>query len=91
MTNNATMLTRNPDGKTYVWQGGYETRHVPKAAGFRWDPNARHWWTTDMDKAARLAEAGYAPDLLDELRGVKAKRIEALEVAGHRNDGHERA
>lgn len=44
----------------FVWTGGYETRMTPKAAGFRWNPARKHWWTDDEAKAVLLSE--YADD-----------------------------
>tara|TARA_R110000824_G_scaffold7698_1_gene34797 strand:+ start:3247 stop:5241 length:1995 start_codon:yes stop_codon:yes gene_type:complete len=48
---------------TYVWTGGYATRLVPKEAGFRWDGNARHWWTTDWSAAHKLRAYADEPAL----------------------------
>lgn len=32
----------------------YAERHIPKEAGFRWDPTTKQWWTDDADKAMKL-------------------------------------
>jgi len=32
-------------GNRYEAKASYEDRHVLKSAGFKWDPNARAWWT----------------------------------------------
>lgn len=38
----------------FVWLGGYDTRHIPKEAGFRWNPDRRHWYTHDYQTAMKL-------------------------------------
>ena len=40
----------------FIWQGDYHTKDLPKAAGFRWNPTAKHWHTPDPLKAARLLD-----------------------------------
>ena len=42
------------DGRRYVWSGTYAERLLPKEAGFRWDPDAKLWYTTDHRKAESL-------------------------------------
>ena len=37
----------------FAWAGGYETRHIPKDAGFKWNAKGRRWETTDVAIAAR--------------------------------------
>lgn len=37
-----------------------EWKDVPKTAGFRWDPEAKRWWTTSLPDARKLFE--YADD-----------------------------
>ncbi len=49
-------------GSRFVAVSTYEERDIPKAAGFRWDPAKKQWWTDRQDKAARLAQ--FAPDPL---------------------------
>lgn len=34
-------------GNRYEAKASFEDRHVLKSAGFRWDPNARAWWTSN--------------------------------------------
>jgi SWI/SNF-related matrix-associated actin-dependent regulator 1 of chromatin subfamily A len=47
----------------------FEERAIVKGAGFRWDPAARIWWTTDQARAAQLVN--YADDTCrDELAQV---------------------
>ena len=42
------------DGTRYIAESQYEERAIPKAAGFRWHPARREWWTEDPVKAMRL-------------------------------------
>ena len=44
------------DGNKYVLISTYEARAIPKAAGFRWSPADRHWWTADLDTALAVAD-----------------------------------
>ncbi len=64
-------LTWNESSGEYRWIGGYESKDLPKQAGFRWDPNCRRWWTRAADRAVRLVE--YADDAArTALRPVQA-------------------
>lgn len=38
----------------FIWLGGYDTRMIPKEAGFRWNPDRRHWYTHDYQTAMKL-------------------------------------
>lgn len=72
----------------YFWEGGKETRDLPKQAGFRWDSLEQHWTTDDPLKAARLVE--YADDALkahlqpyvDQLLSEAAKPYPRMEKQG---------
>jgi SWI/SNF-related matrix-associated actin-dependent regulator 1 of chromatin subfamily A len=41
-------------GTIFIWRGEYEERHIPKGAGFLWDPYDKVWWTRIPDVAAKL-------------------------------------
>lgn len=57
----------------YIAESTFEEREVPKAAGFRWSPDRRCWWTADKSRAAKLVR--YADDTLRaELEGIEAER-----------------
>lgn len=49
------MISIIPKDGRLVANARYEQRHLPKAAGFRWDPVRRYWWTADQAKADLLA------------------------------------
>lgn len=40
----------------FVWVGGFSTKDLPKAAGFRWNPTLKGWFTSDKNVAAKLAD-----------------------------------
>ena len=64
-------------GDKYVWTGGYDTRDLPKQAGFRWSPEERRWWTTFKDSAARLSQ--YAgSELKADLESYSANKTKSL-------------
>ena len=43
------------DGRAFFWHGGFETKDLPKQAGFRWDSARKCWWTTEIARAQRLS------------------------------------
>jgi SWI/SNF-related matrix-associated actin-dependent regulator 1 of chromatin subfamily A len=55
----------------YEAESTYDERTIPKAAGFRWDPSSKVWYTTYPDVAANLIQ--YADS------GLKARILEAAE------------
>ena len=48
----------------FEMKSGYEFKHIPKDAKFRYDGETKTWWTTDALKAARLKN--YADDSAKE-------------------------
>ena len=50
------------------------TKDLVKAAGFRWDPTAKVWWTTDETKAAKISRP-------DAVAAINAERMEAARAA----------
>lgn len=59
-----------PKSRVFAWEGTFEDRTLPKAAGFRWHGEKKQWWTDSPAKAARLS--AYANE----------EAIEALNEAG---------
>lgn len=51
------MVTVKKFGDRWVCECGFVSRHIPKAAGFWWDPVLREWYTTSAIVAARLQDA----------------------------------
>jgi len=63
------------DKPAWIWMGGFESRHIPKQSGFRWNPDRKCWWTDDPAKANKLAE--YADDRAKNLLAEISEKIEA--------------
>jgi len=40
----------------FVADCSFREREIPKAAGMRWDPSAKHWWTVDHRVAEKLLD-----------------------------------
>ena len=72
-------IHRHGDGWIAVSQ--YADRGRLRAAGWRWDPAARRWWTDRDERAAKLA--AYASDWEDRktLEGIAAKVTMAVEAS----------
>jgi SWI/SNF-related matrix-associated actin-dependent regulator 1 of chromatin subfamily A len=51
----ASTVRLHHDGQRFIAECAYEYRHIPKEAGFRWDPERRCWWTVSLERAALLA------------------------------------
>jgi len=58
------------DGQRFVWRGGFHTKDTVKAAGFRWDPVNKQWWTDDVGRARSLR--AYASPRALEIIGAVA-------------------
>jgi SWI/SNF-related matrix-associated actin-dependent regulator 1 of chromatin subfamily A len=57
-------LSYQSSNGVYTLQCTYDERVVPKGAGFKWDPDARTWWTSSSIAAGRLAR--YADETAQE-------------------------
>ena len=65
------------EGTKYLLLTEYHERGVPKAAGFRWNPADRVWWTSDLDKAASVAAAAEVSPEAERALGAAAEAQEA--------------
>src|SRR5690606_2972948 len=54
----------------------FEENHVPKSAGFRWEPNRKVWWTPIEGNARQLAE--YATNGLCKRWGLEEAEESAV-------------
>jgi SWI/SNF-related matrix-associated actin-dependent regulator 1 of chromatin subfamily A len=61
-------------GDRFIFRGAFETRHLPKQAGFRWDKDAKQWWTQEQDKAAKLAAYAATPELKRQLANLEDRK-----------------
>lgn len=59
-------VTVEKTNSRWIARCGYDDRAIPKAAGFRWDPDRKQWFTTDPAIAAKLAAPDAAERLLAE-------------------------
>lgn len=66
-------ITVVQSGSRFIARATYEQRAIPKGAGFRWDPAARCWYTTDPAIAARLND----PDAAEKAAAERAAREQA--------------
>ena len=64
----------------FVAQTSYEERAIPKAAKFRWNPTEKHWWTDDIDHAAKLIDFADAKAKRMIEIGA-AKKVEQIEAS----------
>jgi SWI/SNF-related matrix-associated actin-dependent regulator 1 of chromatin subfamily A len=65
----------------WIARCGYELRAVPKAAGFRWDPAQKVWFTTDGAIAAKLLDPDGAAKVLAEHEQKQQARAAAIEAS----------
>lgn len=63
----------------WVWDGGYDSRHIPKAAKFRWNVDGKFWWTDQPDCAVTLIEYsdGKTKAELQQLKSEMELQLEA--------------
>jgi SWI/SNF-related matrix-associated actin-dependent regulator 1 of chromatin subfamily A len=72
----------------YEFEGGFETRQIPKDARFRWDSKGKVWWTTDPDRALQLRNIADAETVkrLDVEITERSERVEhSKAVASNQN------
>jgi SWI/SNF-related matrix-associated actin-dependent regulator 1 of chromatin subfamily A len=84
------MVTVAKIGNRWVARCSYEQRAIPKAAGFRWDPVNRVWYTHDEAIAAKIASPEKAEALLRERReAIETSRATDAQVDIPAPDGLE--
>lgn len=67
-----------PSQQRYVFRCSYTESDAPRAVGFRWDPDSRHWYTPDPVIASRLrqfATPSAAEWLMLDFKALEAKVI----------------
>ena len=75
------IVTLEKRGVRTIARCRYEDRAVPKAAGFRWDPSKREWFTTDPATAAKLADPVEAEKLKAAALAREGERAAAVEAS----------
>jgi len=71
------------NGARFEWLGHFDERHVPTKARWRWDPDAKVWYTDILERAALLVHyaKGAAHDRLrDYLDGMEESRQQSRAV-----------
>lgn len=63
----------------YVARCTFAQKDLVKAAGFRWDPNYREWWTKDPEIAKRIADPEAAKKLIAQQEEIHQKQAESIE------------
>ena len=71
-------ITVEQVGLKFFARCSYAQKDIVKAAGFRWDPNQRKWWTSDPAVAMKFADAGAAQKLMELVEGRKKERAQAV-------------
>lgn len=75
------MITVKEANGTYVAVCDFSDKDIVKAAGFRWDPGMRQWWTTNKANADKLAGNG-VEDL--KARIAEANETKRMEIEASR-------
>ena len=72
------IVTVERSGARWIARCLFVDRDVPKAAGFRWDPQNRCWFTTDAAIAAKLSDPAEAARLKAEAVAMEEKKAAAV-------------
>ena len=72
------MVTVEQIGKKYIARCTFAEKEIPKAAGFRWDPQGRCWWTEDSAIAVRLMDPVKAEAMMVEVREREAAKTASI-------------
>lgn len=72
------LITVEQKGLKFFAICSFDQREIVKAAGFRWDPGVRRWWTADVSIAAKFKTAEAAQATLAGFEAKKTERAEAV-------------
>ena len=53
-------ITLNQEGATWIVRSAFADKDIVKAAGCRWNPDRKVWWTDKPEVAAKLAQGDAA-------------------------------
>ena len=68
------------DGSKFVAKTSYDERFVVKGAGFRWDSLGKHWYSLNVDSAAKLLK--YCDETARAvINGTYSARRESVEAS----------
>jgi SWI/SNF-related matrix-associated actin-dependent regulator 1 of chromatin subfamily A len=73
-------ITIERQGNRYIarFPFSHATKDIVKAAGFRFDGASKLWWTTDPEKAARVAQPGIAAELTARAAEIREQLTAAI-------------
>ena len=74
-------LIRNTETDRFEFLCTFNEKHIPKSARFRWDPEAKRWWTDDVNKALKLKDYADGEVLVSELEALDGKKKSAREAS----------
>ena len=69
-----------PGVPLYLLTSNYSEREAAKAVGFWWNPDARRWYTTDPEKAARLLPCATA-DCAAQISNIVTARVQTAQLS----------
>jgi len=68
------LIYKAPD---FICESTFAEKDIPKAAGFRWNPNGKFWYTQDVYNALRLKQFA-SSKALAELNAFEQKKEESI-------------
>ncbi len=74
-------ITVQQSGKRFIATCKYEQKEIVKAAGFRWDRDARVWFTSDPAVAAKFGSVEAQQQIAFEIEQRATQRAEAVEAS----------
>lgn len=74
-------LVRTPHRIEARFRWDPAVKDLVKAAGFRFDPNVKVWWTTDERVAAKVARPDAVDAINEDMRKAAARAIAAIEAS----------
>ena len=74
-------MTIEQIGKKFIARSTFAEREIPKAAGFRWNPTERVWWTSDQTIAAKLMDPEGAAKVLADKAAKDAEKAVSIEAS----------
>jgi SNF2 family DNA or RNA helicase len=72
-------------GQRWVARCSFSQKEIVKAAGFRWDPNTKSWYTTSETTAMKLADPDVQTKIVQEVEQKQVAKAEAI-VASRASD-----
>lgn len=72
-------------GSRWIARCAYSDKDVVKAAGFRWDPDRKNWWTGSAEIAAKVSTPEAAAKMMaavEEKKAVAAEMVAESRIAG---------